>query len=297
MKIKVTFEQLVQIFQNKDFVVDKSPQIKDFDLVLSKKISDEWYNVGLIIGEDDIQKAKSLKLDYSEEIQKILLVNFNLSNNSEKFRLLKEQASSFGASIEILTSQVLRGLLNDNYVEVFDNLEESVKQDLSVVARLTYEICDRLAYEIAKNPKTLHLIEWRDIERTMARVLDQIGFNVTLTPSSKDGGKDIVVECVIDGSTNIYYIEVKHWKTRVGKNYIKDFINVVVKDRVTKGLYLSTMGFTGNYLEALNEVESKLLKVGDRSNMVSFCKKFVKQKEGIFIPNGQLDSILFENTI
>jgi hypothetical protein len=36
-------------------------------------------------------------------------------------------------------------------------------------------------------------LEWRDLERMMARVMEGLGFKVTLTPPSKDGGKDLIL--------------------------------------------------------------------------------------------------------
>ena len=47
---------------------------------------------------------------------------------------------------------------------------------------------------IACAPEQLYNLEWRDTERVIAELFEGIGFNVTLTRCSKDGGKDIILE-------------------------------------------------------------------------------------------------------
>ena len=71
-------------------------------------------------------------------------------------------------------------------------------------------------------------IEWREMEKTLAEVFSGIGFDVELTPSSKDGGKDLVLECLIQGKTHSYFVEIKHWRagSRVGAKDICDFVHV-----------------------------------------------------------------------
>jgi HJR/Mrr/RecB family endonuclease len=76
----------------------------------------------------------------------------------------------------------------------------------------------KFALLIAQNPRALDEIEWRDIERTIAEVFDGLGFLARLTPPSKDGGKDVVLECTVSGQRAEYLVEIKHWRagSRVG---------------------------------------------------------------------------------
>jgi len=44
-----------------------------------------------------------------------------------------------------------------------------------------------------------------------------------------------------------YYVEVKHWRsaTKVGSGVVSDFVEVIARDKVAGGLFLSTHGYTG----------------------------------------------------
>ena len=51
-------------------------------------------------------------------------------------------------------------------------------------------VSERLAKMIARDPSTLDKMKWLDLERVVAEIFEGLGFKSTLTPSSKDGGKD-----------------------------------------------------------------------------------------------------------
>src|SRR5215213_2504038 len=65
--------------------------------------------------------------------------------------------------------------------------------DTTEIQRILEVVSRRFAELVAKNPRRLDELEWRDLERMLAEVFNGIGFSVELTPGSKDGGKDIIL--------------------------------------------------------------------------------------------------------
>ena len=86
----------------------------------------------------------------------------------------------------------------------------SVGEDHFKVISAISELSRKLAKIVAENPNELMHLEWRDMERVLAAVLDGLGFKVELTPSSKDDGKDIILEFNVLGVNQIYMVAVKH---------------------------------------------------------------------------------------
>lgn len=84
--------------------------------------------------------------------------------------------------------------------------EDSGKEAIRLIADLS----QRLALLIAKDPNVLRVVEWRDVERLLAEVFSGLGLCVTLTPSSKDGGKDLILECISNETNFSYIVEIKH---------------------------------------------------------------------------------------
>ena len=109
---------------------------------------------------------------------------------------------------------------------------------------LIQSISHQFALNIASSANAIDHLEWRDLERTIARIFEGLGFKTTLTPPSKDGGKDVILVCdALNGETS-YIVELKHWRSgkRVDKQSLSDFLHVIVKENHSGGVFLSTSG-------------------------------------------------------
>jgi len=175
---------------------------------------------------------------------------------------------------------------------------EFSKEEINEVQILIRKISQKFISLIAKNPDYLLSLEWRDLERAITELFNEIGFDATLTPGSKDGGKDVVLECEINNEKKSYIIEIKHWRSgqKVGKKSVKEFTQVIINEKRSKGLYLSTYGYSDNYLESLTQIERDVVKFGDKDKIIELCNTYEKVRNGIWIPMNALENILFENT-
>jgi restriction system protein len=172
-----------------------------------------------------------------------------------------------------------------------EGLGAEVQQILRVVSR-------KFAILIAQNPRVLDELEWRDIERTIAEVFEGLGFSATLTPSSKDGGKDVILECTVRGGRAEYVVEIKHWRSgsRVGSSALRSFLNVIVRESRQGGLFLSTYGFCDNAFEQLSAIDRQRLRFGSEEKVVALCRTYVKASSGLWSPPENLAEVLYEET-
>jgi hypothetical protein len=86
----------------------------------------------------------------------------------------------------------------------------------------------------------------REFEVLVAELFEKMGGKCTLTPPSRDGGKDIIVEL-----TNIkYYIECKLFsrENKVGRPLIQKLAGVIATEK-TKGLFVTTSSYTEGAIE------------------------------------------------
>jgi hypothetical protein len=169
-----------------------------------------------------------------------------------------------------------------------------------LVVRLIREVSDKMARLVAEDPRALDKMEWRDVERMMAVVLEGLGFDAELTPASKDGGKDIVLRLWTDDGWVTYVVEIKHWRSgkRVGDSAIREFVDVVAREYPDGGLFLSTYGFTSTAFEALTEVERRLLKLGDKMKIVNLCNTYTKIGDGFWQPtDGNLTDLNLSDSL
>jgi hypothetical protein len=152
---------------------------------------------------------------------------------------------------------------------------------------------------IAQNGGQLRHVEWRDLERVLATVFDGLGFDAELTPSSKDGGKDIILTCIERGARRQYVVEVKHWVSgkAVGGSYLKKFLDVIVSGKHDAGLFLSTSGFARNAQESVEHFEHRRMRVGGADKVIRLCQMFVLGESGLWLADRSPTTVLFDSTV
>lgn len=229
------------------------------------------------------------------------IIGVSLLNNLDRIILLSKSGFSPQAwsiahrdlptAIELMDLNALRAWIA--------RVERSVKNDCSMVIQAITNLSKFLAKVIANNPQELKNMEWRDLERMLAVVFERLGFKVELTPSSKDGGKDIILEFSISGETKSYLVEVKHWrsKQKVGQGYISEFLNVIANEKKQGGLYIATYGYSSDAFEALTEIEKGHFYAGNEQKVISLCKTYVKAETGLWSAPTLLTDVINESTI
>lgn len=288
---------LQHLLKNDGFIVDKLPGYRDepFDYIARKKdmeasrnkidIAIEYKHSKNRIGMKTIEKILQTGTDQGYDRIMVVTNNYFAKSVRDGFHY----------------SEPLRVELID--IEKLKEWWSRLKIDTNIDLKEINIILKTMSYEFAKlisdNPENLRMLEWRQIEQMLAEVFEGIGFWVKLTPPSKDGGKDIILECHLNNKKQYYIIEVKHWRsgTKVGKQQIGEFLEIILKEERKGGLFISTYGFCNNAFECLTEIGRQKLKFGSQEKIITLCRRYIKAENGLWSPKSNLEDILFENTI
>ena len=284
----------------KDIIVDVISQ-NDIRLEIEKtaESQDTFDYTGKIINAKNIEDiAIVLKISKGKlsinRISSLLVqaLTYNIKNvvlisNNELTVQAKKTANQFSNKANI-NFQVFGKEELDKWFSRYDNENQFIYD--KTVHEIIKETSRQLAKVLAQNPEQFMEIEWRDLERIIATVFSDFGYNVELTPAAKDGGKDVIVW--YRGES--YIIEIKHWnnKNKVGAHYITEFLQVVIRENRKIGLYLSSSGYTSNAFEALSKIEKRKLRYGDKVSMFSLLKMYERFNNGIYIPVNDLEDIM-----
>lgn len=217
---------------------------------------------------------------------KLMLVsNRNFSKQSRFFF-----DENFPVGLELIDLNALKAWVSRYELSKISNLSE-IQLILKSTSQQFIEI-------IAKNPSALNELEWRDVERIVSELFAGLGFKSTLTPPSKDGGKDVILECTISNERKTYVVEIKHWRSsiKVGGSSLKGFLNVILNEKRQGGLFLSTYGFCNNAFQQLTQLERKIVKFGEENKIISLAKRYTKMRSGLWQPDDKLEELLFEDT-
>jgi CRISPR/Cas system CSM-associated protein Csm3 (group 7 of RAMP superfamily) len=196
-----------------------------------------------------------------------------------------------------LGRDVSRGLGKVKSSKMFRN--DQFYEDLLIdpIENILRECGDKLIWQIANEAKCLDKIEWRDLERIMAQVFEEIGFKVILTDGSKDGGKDIILFCLssdrIDGVFGVkkYYIELKHWRSgkAVSEKPIQKLLEISAKEEATAAALFSTSGFASQISQ--KGIDTKIMKLQDIVAIRKLCQFYIVSKIGDFKTTKTLEEI------
>lgn len=206
------------------------------------------------------------------------------------------------------SARELAGRIEPTFIQLLDlaDIEAWIKRietgppgNAARVQLLIRSVSHEFAKLVAADPEVLDHLEWRDLERMMARVMEGLGFVVTLTPPSKDGGKDLILACTVTDGKQSFVVELKHWRSgkRVGKQAASDFMKVIVAEKRSGGLFLSTSGYTPDIFEELTEITRQRLRFGERTKVVMLAQTYVRACSGLWFPPAELPQVLFEATL
>lgn len=120
-----------------------------------------------------------------------------------------------------------------------------------------------------------------EFEDYIADLLTSLGFSVSKTPYSGDGGIDLIAERTDPFFSGKYLIQCKNWTGSVGQPEVRDLFGVVTSERANKGILVATSDFT---VQAYEFAKDKNLELIDGEALQSIIdNSSIKSKQDCFI--------------
>jgi len=143
--------------------------------------------------------------------------------------------------IERLNSFELSGVL-DRYGKQLSPQSPEEKRIITDVATVSDEFLKKLHL----SPQLLYELTPRGFEELVAELLTRLDYEITLTPVSKDGGKDIYAAKKDHLGSFLYIVECKRYSPEnpVGVGLIRQLNGVVQGEQATAGILATTSFFT-----------------------------------------------------
>jgi len=109
-------------------------------------------------------------------------------------------------------------------------------------------VSDDFLRKLHADPKLFYDISPRRFEEVVAELLHRLGYEITLTPASKDGGKDIYAARKDHLGTFLYIVECKKYAPDhpVGIALVRQLNGVVHAEQATAGILATTSFFTSD---------------------------------------------------
>lgn len=235
-----------------------------FFLVLSKR-----FLKGRIIDYNRAAARKAIYLD-EERIEKVYLNQYshyteidNLIDRlyledilgiEEKKRKEKERKKQEETEKKDCDAKVMGEILRPER----NNSEIVGKNGIIIVSPINHKVLEYLA----DNPFSLYHLTGQEFEYTMSEIYELLGYDVTLTSATRDGGKDIILRDKSLFGDFVYYVECKKYAAEraVGVGVVRNLSAAVYADRVNGGIVTTTSYFTKDAREFIlkNKLECQI---------------------------------------
>lgn len=133
--------------------------------------------------------------------------------------------------------------------------------DVSDAAKIgVIDVNEELIAYLAKHPEKMRDLEPRKFEELVAEMWKNQGFDVELTPSSRDGGMDVIAVRKESIGTMMTIVECKRYAAdnKVGVEIVRALYGVVEQKRATRGVIATTSYFTKGVQDFRNDMQFRI---------------------------------------
>ena len=151
---------------------------------------------------------------------------------------------------------------------------ESHPEESKPLLEFSVDAWTRVIRSLSRHPEELLAMAPRAFEELIAELLAREGMDVTLTPPSRDRGRDILAVARTPVSKQLYLVECKRYArgNPVDVTVVRSLYGVVMKENASSGVIVTTSRFTS---DALNFAEPVQYRMGlvDFQSLLGWLKK------------------------
>lgn len=165
------------------------------------------------------------------------------------------------------------------FVPIYHRLEGLSQEAATITSALKIsdgKFQDLIAW-FAKHPEKMREADPRKFEELVANLFEREGFDVELTPVSRDGGRDILVSAETEVGNLLHLVECKRYAETnpIDVTLLRSLYGVVEAERATSGILVATTRFTSGAIEFVNRVPHRLA-TKDYDDLVRWIRKHAR---------------------
>lgn len=135
-------------------------------------------------------------------------------------------------------------------------------------------------YDIASNPDNIYNLSPADFEDLVAEVFHRSGFEVMVTPRTRDGGKDIIATYNMGGIPCMLIIECKRYAEdrKVGVGVIRQIHGTQQAEHYGKAVVVTSSSFSRDAKKFANDIKDMVVLV-DRHKLMDMLNRTMNRDE------------------
>lgn len=164
-------------------------------------------------------------------------------------------------------SEANKGIIYD----INKQVEGSPQQIIKTVQPEIILVKNTLIDKLKCSPKDLYKIEPRQFEQVVAELLSNMGWNVELTPATRDGGKDILAYKDLGLGKILCLVEAKRYKIThpISVELVRQLYGTLIHHKANMAMLVTTSRFSKDSQDFQKQYEY-LLSLKDYKDVVSW---------------------------
>ena len=175
--------------------------------------------------------------------------------------ILEEAARStrgYPAAIALLARRLNRGgeiafadLLKGTLYDISTSIEAPTSDILTIAVPRIVTVKEALIDDLKKFPDAIHQLSPRKFEELLADLLAGMGWEVELTPQTRDGGKDILAYLHTDLGKILCLVEAKKYRRdrKIGVDLVRTLYGTLCDHQANSAMLATTSSFSADARE------------------------------------------------
>lgn len=175
----------------------------------------------------------------------------------------------------VLDEQQLRRVLDGDLYDLNDR-DRAAKAELITAAKpVIISANEAMIAALRRNPKDIFNLTARQYEELVAELIHDMGYDVTLTQPTHDGGKDILASIKTECGDFLCLVEAKHYREdrTIGVSLVRTLYGTLCDYRATSAMLVTTSSYSKN-ARALQQRHRYQLSLRDYTDVAGWIQRY-----------------------
>jgi restriction system protein len=173
----------------------------------------------------------------------------------------------------------LQRVLHGHLYDLDDAGKDEKKHIIELARPVIVTANQNMVAELKKHPDDIFKLTSRQYEELIAELMSDMGYDVTLTKATRDGGKDILASIRTDATDFLMLVEAKRYGQRhkVGVSLVRALYGTLCDYQANSGMLVTTSSFSKDAKEFGGRHQYQL-RLRDFTDVASWIQRYGNRK-------------------
>jgi restriction system protein len=173
----------------------------------------------------------------------------------------------------------LRRVLDGHLYDLNDNSPAAKKNLIAIARPVIISANEAMIAGLQKQPRDIFKLTPRQYEELVAELIQDMGYEVTLTKATRDGGKDILASIKTECGDFLCLVEAKHYREdrKIGVSLVRTLYGTLCDFQANSAMLVTTSSYSKD-AHALQQKHKYQLSLRDYTDVAGWIQHYGTRK-------------------